>query len=300
MIDKLRSIAVFASVVDQGSFRAAAGHLRLAPSRVSEIVSALERDLGVTLLYRSTRQLSLTHEGRLLHARAQDMLAAAEDGLDAINPMSADPAGALRIAAPAFIAQTGLMDSFAAFARLYPKVDLYFEFSDQRLDLIREGFDLSIRAGWPQSSDLMSRKIGTAERMLVAGAAYHASRPAPKHPRELEDWDWVRFVIRPDETIMTSPDGMEVSVTGRARVSVNTAEALYELAVRGLGLTAIPENLARRGFASGDLVHVLPDWSLRPLGLYAVWPGQSRRENLTTLFVRFLAKGDVGHSSRET
>lgn len=290
MIEKLRSIAVFATVVDQGAFRAAARHLGLAPSRVSEIVSDLEKNLGVTLLYRSTRQLSLTNEGRILHAKALDMLRAAEMGLDAVNPLSKEPTGVLRIAIPAFVTQTGLMGAFSEFAQAYPKVKLDFHFSDHPSDLIRDGFDVAIRAGWPHDSELMNRRIGEAERLLVVGAGYYAARSAPNHPRDLEDWDWVRFVMRPDQTNLTSSDGETVSVTGKSRISVNSANALYEFALRGLGLTVIPEHLAKKGLERGDLVHVLPNWSLRPLGLHAVWPGQSRRENLTTLFVRFLAE----------
>ncbi len=89
-----------------------------------------------------------------------------------------------------------------------------------------------------------------------------------------------------------SSTGEVASVVGKSNVTVNSAEALYEFAARGLGVTAIPEHLACRGFDRGDLVHVLPEWKLQPLGLFAVWPSQSRRENLTTLFVRFL----VGNS----
>ena len=120
MIDKLRSIAIFSTVVDQGSFRAAALHLGLAPSRISEVVSQLEKDLGVTLLYRSTRQLSLTNEGRHLNEKANAMLQAAEEGLDAINPLSKEPTGALRVTAPAFVTQTELMESCARFSQKYP------------------------------------------------------------------------------------------------------------------------------------------------------------------------------------
>lgn len=289
MIDKLRSIAVFATVVDQGSFRGAALHLGLAPSRVSEIVSQLESDLGVTLLYRTTRQISLTHEGRLLHQKAGDMLAAAEMGLDAVNPLSKEPTGSLRVSAPAFIGQTQLMETFAQFIRAYPAVDVSFHFSDHRSDLIGDGFDVAIRAGWLEDSDLMTRKIGHTDRFLVASPSYVASHPEPKAPNDLENWDWIRFEMRPNRTDLTSSDGEVTSVTGQSSVTVNSAEALYEFASHGLGVTAIPEHLACRGFDRGDLVHVLPTWALKPLGLYAVWPNQSRRENLTTVFVRFLA-----------
>lgn len=290
MIEKLRSMAIFSTVVDQGSFRAAAQHLDLAPSRISQVVSDLEKDLGVTLLYRSTRQLSLTQQGRILQQTARAMLAAAESGLDAINPIASEPVGALRVSVPAFITQTKLMDTFADFAKGYPKVSLDLDFTDSRMDLIKDGFDIAIRAGWLTDSDLMTRKIDKIERVLVASPDYCATKPIPSQAEDLEDWDWIRFSMRPDKTELTSPDGKSVSVLGRARLSVSSADALYEFASRGLGLSSIPEHLARQGFERGELVHVLPTWSLEPLGIHAVWPDQSRRENLTTFFVRFLAE----------
>lgn len=289
MIDKLRSIAIFATVIDQGSFRAAALTLGLAPSRVSEVVSQLEKDLGVTLLYRSTRQLSLTHEGRQLKDAAKNMLDAVETGLDAISPLSKEPSGAIKVTAPAFVTQTELMDDFARFASTYPKVDLDFHFSDRPSDVIRDGFDVAIRAGWLNDSDLMVRTIGHVDRFLVASPGYFEARSAPSDPSDLEDWDWIRFVMRSDQAELTSREGQVVKVFGKSSISVNSASALYEFSVRGLGLTAIPENLACRGFDRGELVHVLPEWTMAPLGLHAIWPNQSRRENLTTLFVRFLA-----------
>lgn len=290
MIDKLRSMAIFSTVVDQGSFRAAAQHLDLAPSRISQVVSDLEKDLGVTLLYRSTRQLSLTQQGRILQQTAHAMLAAVEKGLDAINPIAAEPVGALRVSVPAFITQTKLVDAFADFAKKYPKVMLDLDFTDSRTDLIKDGFDIAIRAGWLTDSDLMTRMIGKIERVLVASPDYCATKPIPSQAEDLEDWDWIRFWMRPGKTELISPDGRSVSVLGRARLSVSSADALYEFASRGLGLSSIPEHLARQGFERGELVHVLPEWSLEALGIHAVWPDQSRRENLTTFFVRFLAE----------
>ncbi|MEM6371286.1 MAG: LysR family transcriptional regulator [Pseudomonadota bacterium] len=292
MIDKLRSIAIFSTVVDQGTFRAAALFLGLSPSRVSEAVSDLEKDLGVVLLYRSTRQLSLTHEGRMLHARAQDMLMSAESGIDAIRKTSSEPEGALRITAPAFTTQTGLMDAIAQFSKAYPRIDLNIDFSDRPRDLIKDGYDIGIRAGWLKDSELLTRNIGQSERMVVASPDYVLARGAPKHPSELEGWDWIRFSMRPDHTEMISRNGKTVTVTGRSYLTVNSADSLYEFAARGMGVTVIPENLACRGFDRGDLQHVLPTWSVKPLGLHAVWPNQTERRNLTSLFVRFLAEAN--------
>lgn len=289
MIDKLRGMALFAAVVEQGTFRGAARHLKLAPSRMSQAVSDLERELGVTLLYRSTRQLSLTHEGRLLYDSVRRMLEAAETGLDAINPMAAEPSGALRVTVPAFVAQTDLMDALAGFARAHPKVRLDLHFSDRQQDLIRDGYDVAIRAGWLEDNELRTRKIGNAERMLVASPGYVASKPEPAQAADLEHWDWIRFVVRPDFVELTSPEGLVVPIRGQSHLSVDTADSLYEFAVRGLGLTVIPESFARRGIERGELVQVLPGWTLRALGLHALWPDQSRRENLTLTFIRFLA-----------
>lgn len=290
MIDNLRAIAVFAAVVDQGTFRAAGQHLGLSPSRISETVSGLEKSLGVTLLYRSTRNLSLTHEGRILHEKARAMLDIVQEGLDAIGPRAQDPVGMLRVTAPAFVTQTELMDDFAAFAAAYPKVTLDFDFSDSPRDLIRDQFDIGIRAGWLEDSDLMTRNLGRAERLLVAHPDYVAQMGVPNRPEDLESWNWVRFSIRPKRTKLTHKDGQTATVVGQSHIGVNSADALYECAVRGLGLATLPENIAQRGFERGELVHLLPDWSLRALGLHAVWPDQSRRETLTVLFVRFLAE----------
>lgn len=290
MIEKLRSMAIFATVVDRGTFRAAAQHLGLAPSRISQTVSDLERELGVTLLYRSTRQMSLTNEGHILYAKVRDMLQAAETGLDAINLMSNQPTGELRVSAPAFVTQTSMMDSFAEFAKANPGVALKFNFSDHSRDLIKDGFDVAIRAGGKlRDSELMSRNIGRADRVLVASPDYVASHQPPSHPSDLEKWDWLHFSMRPERAQLISDTGESASFACKIRIEVDSANALYELAVRGLGLTPLPEHLANRGFRQGELVRVLPQWSLPGLSFHAVWPDRSRRESLTLIFVRFLA-----------
>jgi DNA-binding transcriptional LysR family regulator len=290
MIEKLRSLAIFATVVDQGSFRAAARELGLAPSRISQTVSDLEKELGITLLYRSTRQQSLTQEGEVLYRKVRDMLNAAESGLDAISPMSDEPVGNLRVTVPAFLVATGLMDTLAQYAKQHPKVSLNLHFSDRPQDLIKDGYDVAIRAGWLQDSDLLARNVGSSDRLLVASPDYYDSKPVPTEPSDLDPWNWVRFLMRPKQTEMTSPKGETVTVVGQSHVSVDSAVALNEFALRGLGLTELPEHLARRGIESGDLIHVLPEWTLRPLGVHAVWPDRSRRESLTLSFVRFLAE----------
>lgn len=290
MIDHLRQMAVFARVVDEGSFRAAAKEVGLSPSRVSETVSELEDYLGVTLLYRTTRKIALTNEGRIFHGRVVEMLRSAEAGLNEISALSLEPVGALRISIPAFMATGTLTTAVVSFAKLHPNVALSVSYTDNRVGLIEDGFDLNIRVGWLDDSSMMSRKLAVGQRSLVVGPGYASQRATPKSPADLEDWDWVRYRNRSDTTVFTGPDGTEEKVTGQAQIEVDSIDALNELACQDMGVTILPSHLAERGIEDGRLVPLLPEWQLRELGIFAVWPDKSRRESLTLLFVRFLAE----------
>ena len=290
MIEHLRHMAVFARVVDEGSFRAAAKAIGLAPSRVSETVSDLENFLGVTLLNRTTRKIALTNEGRMFYAHVADMLHSAENGLNELNALSLEPVGALRVSMPAFMSSSSLATAIAEFVRSHPQVALSISFTDGRTDLLEDGFDVNIRAGWLDDSSMMSRKLGESERALVVGAKYASARPRPEHPSDMEDWDWIRYKHRSDITTLHGPDGETVKLLGQARLEADSIDALYHFTLQNLGATVLPEHLAARGEASGKLVRLLPDWRLIPLGFFAVWPDTSRRESLTLLFVRFVAE----------
>jgi len=289
MIDHLKQMAVFARVVDEGSFRAAAKEIGLSPSRISETVSDLEDFLGVTLLHRTTRKIGLTNEGRMFYAHVVQMLRSAETGLNELNALSHEPVGALRISLPAFLAGGPLTTAIASFTKLHPNVAFSVVYSDNRLGLMEDGFDMNIRVGWLDDSSMMSCKLGDGQRVLVAGTGYAANHPTPERPQDMEDWNWIRYRNRSDVTTFTSPEGKEESVTGNAQIEVDSIDALYHLVAQDVGATVLPSFLAERGEAEGKLVRLLPDWSLRPLGIYAVWPDKSRRESLTLMFVRFLA-----------
>ncbi|MEB8431480.1 LysR family transcriptional regulator [Cocleimonas sp. KMM 6892] len=298
MINYLRHMSVFASVVDEGSFRAAAKTLGIAPSRVSETVSDLEQYLNVTLMHRTTRKLFLTNEGKKFYAYAAEITRNAEAGLNELNVLSQESIGSLKIALPAFLASSTISTAIAEFARQHPKVSLTLTYSDQVMDILEEGLDLSIRVvrvGLLEDSSMMSRKLGESGRLLVAGKKYAEGRQIPKHPSDLKDWDWLRFQSRPSAIELISTTGESVTIQENASISLNSSEALKHFTLQNLGVTILPVHLVVDLIASGELVHVLPEWKLRPLGYYAVWPDKSRRENLTLLLVRFLAKEVKGH-----
>ena len=298
MIDHLRHIAIFARVVDLGSFRAAAKDIGLAPSRVSEIVTGLEDFVGTTLLNRTTRKVALTNEGRKFYAHAVEMVRNAESGLNELNALTLEPAGSLRVSAPAFMSSSNIATAIGEFTRHYPHVDLSISFTDLPVDLLETGFDLNIRVGWLDDSSMMSRKLGEIERVLIAGANYAKARPDPQHPRELESWDWIRYAQRSNALEFNSGSGRSVKVAGRSRLQVDSIDALLHYARINFGATVLPKYLVDQGLKAGEFVRLLEDWNLAPLGIYAVWPDQSRRENLTVHFVRFLAEHQV-HSKTQ-
>lgn len=290
MIDQLKQMAIFAHVVDEGSFRATARKLGLAPSRISETVSDLEKQLGVTLLYRSTRKLSLTNEGRILHARVVDMLQSAELGLNEVNALSDEPAGSLRISIPAFLTTGPLSTAIAGFTKKHPKVTVSVSYTDRRMRLVEDGFDMTIRVGWLEDSSNMCRKLSTGHRHLVAGLEYAKARDTPQQPSDLSDWDWVLFDQRPAKLEFTSKTGETQTITTKGQIEVDSIEAVYHIATCNMGATVLPSFLARRGIEAGKLVRLLPEWELDTLGIYAVWPNDSHRESLALVFVRHLAE----------
>lgn len=249
----------------------------------------LDKTLGVTLLNRTTRKIALTNEGRIFYARVVDMIRSAESGLNDLNALSIEPVGALKVSMPAFMSSSSLARAIGEFAREHPLVTLSVNFSDRPVGLIEAGFDVNIRVGWLDDSAMMSRKLGEEGRMLVVGKEYAAARPKPIRPRDLEDWDWIGYDQRRD-TIEFTRNAETESVKGNSHLRVDSVDAMYTFAVQNLGVTVVPNHVAQSGLQDGSLIQLLPNWRLKPLGFYAVWPDKSRRESLSLLFVRFLAK----------
>ncbi len=290
MIEQLRPMAIFAYVVQEGSFRGAAKELGLAPSRVSAIVSELEESLGVTLLYRSTRKISLTNEGKVLHDHTSDMLRSVDEGLNELNALSKEPSGNLRISIPAFLASGPLNTAIVGFSKRYRNVKFSVTYTDRLLPAIEEGFDVKIRVGWLEDSALMSRKFSTGQRWLVAGTEYAQEHKVPERPLDLSGWQWIRFMQQPEKLAFLSPDGEKESVNVKSQIEVDSIDAVYHLCKENAGAAVLPSFLAERGIREGKFRRLLPDWELSPLGIYAVWPDNSRRESLALVFVRYLAE----------
>lgn len=290
MLDDLRPLAVFAKTVEAGSFRAAARQLGLSPSVVSHHVAQLESRLGLALIYRSTRRLSLTVDGTQLYQHAHAMLAAAEAGLNAMNDRAVEPVGELSISLPAFLASGPLMPQLTAFIERHPRVRLHMDFSDEKQDLIAQGIDLAIRIGALQDSALKAVRLLDLPRTLVAAPALLQGR-APQTPAELTRLDWIGIRMRPGPRRFRHEDGQEVEIEIEPRVEVNSIEASRQLSIAGLGLCSPPTFLVADDLAAGRLVQVLPEWRVPTLGIYAVWPPNAGRDGLSRRLVAALQDG---------
>ena len=290
MLDHLRQVAIFAKTVDHGSFRAAAQALRLSPSVVSHHITQLENHLGVALLYRSTRRLSLTRDGERLIGSARAMLEAAETGLQAVSDQAAQPSGELQITIPAALAQSHVVDRIAQFTATYPAVRLTLDFSDLRREVIADGIDVALRMGWLEDSSLKARKLFDVQRYLIAAQSYVDQRSKPESPNDLQDWDWLTLAQVGLTTEFRTEGKPVTTLRPNPRLSVNDAHALYHLARSGAGLALVPEYLTHEDIAAGLVRRVLPDWNVASVGVYAVWPPNAPKEGLSALFINFLAK----------
>jgi DNA-binding transcriptional LysR family regulator len=290
MIDELRALAIFAKVVEAGSFRSAANALKLSPSVVSHHVAQLEERLGVALLYRSTRRLSLTHEGEKLFMSAETMLSAAEKGLNSIAYHATEPAGKLNLTLPAMLTRSPLVGDIAAFAREFPKVALSISFTDKQQDLIREGIDLAIRIGNLKESGLKSKRFFIMTRKLVASPALIKEHKSPRWPQDLLKWDWIGLKMRANTKRLINQKGKTYVIDFEPRVIVDSIEAVCQLAIAGLGLATPPAFLVAEDIRQGYLVEPLPDWQAESIPVYFVWPSNASRESLTFRFIAFLEK----------
>lgn len=291
MIDRLRQMAIFAKVIDHGTFRGAARELRLSPSVVSHHVSQLEETLGVALLYRSTRKLSLTPEGQRLLAAAQKMLDAVESELVDLSISARAPSGELRVTMPSVLSQSHLIEQIADFAKVYPRIKLHLDFSDTRRALIDDGFDIAIRMGPKAKNSSTSRKLFSVERKLVASVNYLSSRPVPDVPKDLIGWNWL--ALTPAQNVpleFGESGGIHTTINPEAHVFVNDAQALYRLAYAGAGLAIVPDFLAKEDVAAGSMRYVLRDWKLRAVDVFAAWPANAPKHGLIHLVLDALSQ----------
>lgn len=288
-MDELRSIRIFAKAVELGSFRAAAKEFGLSPSVVSYHISQLEQRYDIALLYRSTRKLSLTAEGKQLYEHAQAVARAAADCLNLLARESTSPAGKLVVSMPAVLIDSDLLIKVAEFSKTYPKINIDINYTDTRQDLIADGIDVAIRVGAMQDSSLKAKLVSKVNRKLVCAPEYYNLKDQPKSPLDLADWNWINMSMLPASRSFVNKKGKTIKTENVSNISVNSVNASHKFSLYGLGLSSPPDFMVNAQIESGDLVHVLPNWEMTHLDVFAVWPGNVKRRSMVNLFVSSLA-----------
>jgi len=271
-LDQLKRMAVFAEVVAAGSLTAAARRLGMTPSAVSQHLRQLEQALGLALLHRSTRRITLTEAGERYHAGCAAMLGAAREAEQALVRLRDEPEGELRLTAPAGFGS--LLASALAPLRGYPRLTLRLLLDDKLIDLIEARVDIAVRVGELADSSLVARKLGSMTRQLCASPAYLAERGWPATPQDLLRHDWLASNRNnsADMLELLGPSGERETLRLEGRVQASQVTALHALALAGWGISMGVSEDDRKALAEGRLLPVLPGWRMADVPVYAVTP----------------------------
>lgn len=289
MIDDIRYLIIFAKVAEQGSLSAAAEALGLSVSTVSAHLGKLEANLGSALVYRNTRKISLTGEGARLLETARAMLDLYEKGMLEFRQRGVSTAGSLRVAVPAvLLGCRPFMQALSTFARQYEHAAIQLACSDTREDIVGDGFDLALRIGGLPDSTLKAKPVFSFARIVAASPALLEGAGLPRHPDELAALPWIGLSMLPDARSFTHAGGATCTIRYAPRIAVDSVEAAYQLAREGVGLAAPPAFRAGADLATGVVRQLLPEWSLAPLTVHAVWPGNITASSLAYLLIHHL------------
>jgi DNA-binding transcriptional LysR family regulator len=266
----LNDLYYFSAVVDNGGFAAAERALGIPKSRLSRRISALENELGVRLLQRSTRRFAVTDVGNAVHRHAQSMLEEAKAAREVVDRLSSEPRGVIRLSLPVSIAQQMVPQLMPEFLAKYPQVRVQLHVSNRRVDVINEGFDLAIRVRNKLDDDgsLVLRTFGQIQELLVASPAYLDRAGRPNAPEDLKDH--VTLSMNEDEARqrweLQDASGESRRIELKPRLSGFDFPMLMALARQGMGITMLPETLCAEAIRNGELEVVLPAWRL-PQGI---------------------------------
>ena len=281
MID-LNAMALFVAVVRAGGFSAAARALDLPKSSVSRQVAALERRLGVELLRRSTRALSLTEAGESYYRHCAAVVEAAEAADAEALRLAGAPAGLLRITATVGLGRAILADVLCEYLAAYPRVRIDLHLTDERINLVREGFDLAIRMGALEDSELTARRLGGFRRVVCASPAYLGRRGSPLKPADLQNHDCLILGRGLAGWRFLEGNG-EISVHVPWRLSADHIDVVLGAVRAGHGIADLPRFTVEDDLAAGTLVALLEDHPQPPVPITALYPAAAPSAPLRAL-----------------
>lgn len=286
----LNSMVIFARVVEERGFSAAARRLAVSKSAVSKQIAQLEDRIGARLLHRTTRSLRLTDVGVAFYERCARILAEAEEAELAVSRMSSVPRGTLRVSAPVSFGSRFLAAPLAEFAVRCPEVRLEMVLSDRVVDLVDEGYDLAIRIGRLADSSLIARRLCAMPLHIVAAPAYLAAHGAPLVPADLAKHNCLLYSLSTHGDVYFCRDGeREVAVKVEGSMRANNGDVLLAAVLRGVGLAVMPAFLSASELRAGTLEEILRPYRATAGAVSAVYPHNRHLSAKVRVFVDFLA-----------
>jgi len=288
-MDKFLEMKAFVAVVDAGSFVKAADALEVSKAAVSRHVAEMESRLGVRLLHRTTRKLSLTPEGEVFDARCRELLGGLDEAEAEVSSHSGEASGLLRLNAPISFGVLHLAPLWPAFMAQHPKVMLDVTLADRVVDLVEEGFDMAVRIGRLPASSLVSRPLTSTRLVLCASPDYLRRRGSPGHPSELAAHDVLTYSLfsMGEQWEFTGPEGAaSVKVTPRLRT--NSGDTCRAAALHHQGIMLQPSFLVGADLQAGKLVEVMPAWRSVELAVSVVYPTRKFVSPKVRVMIEFL------------
>ena len=291
-MDKFEDIQAFITVVDAGSFTAAAERLGSAKSAISRRVSALEERLGVQLLHRTTRAMNLTETGRSFYDHGVRILADLDEAEAAVQQQHGELRGTLRFALPLSFGVRHMCTPIAAFNKLHPNVRFDLDLNDRRVDLIEDNFDVALRIGHLSDSSLIARRLFDVRAVVCASPHYLNTHGTPETPGELEDHQCLVYsnLIDPNTWKFVDSGGTRRSVKVKSALSASSGDFLANAAAHGMGVVVQPTFIASAAIRSGKLIPILTDYSWPISPAYALYPPTRHLTYRVRAFIDFLVE----------
>ena len=291
-MDRLDAMHLFVRVAELGSFSAVAQQLGLARSVVTRQIAALEAHLGVKLMARSTRRLSLTSAGTAYLEKCRVILNLVESAETDVAEERMNPRGNIRVSLPLSFGIKRLAPLLLEFSRQYPEVALDMDYSDRRVNLIEEGIDLSVRITRRLEGSDVARRIGSGRMHVVASPDYLARHGRPQHPSDLIHHECLGYTAGGSAlSWQFMIDGQLENFPIRSRIVSNNGEVLTEAAAQGLGVTVQPDFIMDGFLKAGRVEIILADYPIAELGIYAMLPSNRHVPHRVRVLMDFLAAG---------
>lgn len=293
-MDKFDAMRAFVAVVDAGSFVGAAERLQISKAVVSRLVAELEEFLGVRLLHRTTRKLSLTPEGDTFVGRCRSVLFEVQEAEDDVSHRSAQARGLLRINVPVSYGLSNLSAVWPGFMKKHPEVILDITLSDRVVDLVEEGYDLAVRIGKLESSTLVSRRLSGTRMILCASPDYVKQNSVPEKPDDLSRHRILAYSLLSsgDHWFFTSAGDarQQVSVRVAPVMRTNNGDTCRAAALQDQGIVLQPDFLIGEDIQAGRLIELMPEWQAGELGIFAVYPSRRYLPAKVRLLIEYLAE----------